>query len=321
MRYAAMPCAALLALIAVPCLAAQIYPDRPLRIIVTVPAAGSVDGVTRAMGQKLAEKLGVPVVVDNRAGGTGTIAMNMVAQSAPDGYTVLSASNSMVLTGVLGKVPYDIRRAFDPVVQMTSGAYVVTVTPALPAASLQELIAYVKSRPGTIAYGSPGVGSVIHLSTEQFNFAAGGLRMVHVPYKGNSYAIVDLIAGRIDVLLAAAGVATHIRIGRLRALAVTSRQRVQAFPELPTLAEAGLPGIVLENAYGLYAPAGVQPAILRVLNREVSIAMNSAEARDRVMVDGAEPTSPHTPAQFKASFMSQYEQWERFIRRSGIRIE
>lgn len=321
MRHRATRLAALLAFVAVPCVAAQDYPIKPLRIIVTVPAAGSVDGVTRAMGQKLSEKIGVPVVVDNRAGGTGTIAMNMVTQAAPDGYTVLSASNSMVLTGVLRKVPYDIRKAFDPVVQMTSGAYVVTINPALRATSLQDLIAYARSKPGAVTYGSPGIGSVIHLSTEQLNFAAGGIRMVHVPYKGNSFAIVDLIAGRIDVLLAAAGVATHIKSGRLRALAVTSRRRAQAFPDLPTLAEAGLPGIVLENAYGLYAPAGVQPAVLRALNREVSIAMNSAEARERVAADGAEPTPPHTPAEFKASFVSQYDQWDRFIRTSGIRIE
>jgi tripartite-type tricarboxylate transporter receptor subunit TctC len=300
---------------------ASTYPNKPLRIIVTVPAGGSVDGVTRAMGQKLSEKVGVPVVVDNRAGGTGAVAMNLTRQSAPDGHTVMSASNSMVVTGVLGKVPYDIRTALEPVVQMTSGAYVVTINPTLSVASLKDLIALAKAKPDSLSYGTPGIGSIIHLSTEQLAYTAGGLRMVHVPYKGNSFAIVDLIAGRLDVLLAAAGVATHIRSGKLKALAVTSRRRTQAFPELPTLAEAGLPGVVLENAYGLYAPAGVRPDIVAALNREVTIAMNSPEARARVTADGAEPTPPHTPAEFKASYLQQYEQWERIIKSSGIKLE
>lgn len=297
------------------------YPSKPLRIIVTVPAGGSVDSVTRAMAQKMSERVGTPVIVDNRVGGTGTIAMNITAQAAPDGYTVLSASNSMVVTGVLKKVPYDIRKAFDPVVQMTSGAYVVTVSPALPVSSVKELIAYAKAKPGALSYGTPGIGSVIHLSTELFNVTAGGLRMVHVPYKGNSFAIIDLIAGRIEMLLAAAGVAPHIKSGKLRALAVTSRRRMQAFPDLPTLPEAGVPGLILENAYGLYAPAGVRPAILLALNREVSLAMNAPEAREKIAADGAEPTPPHSPAEFKASFVSQYEQWDKFVRTSGIRLE
>jgi len=288
---------------------------------VTVPAGGSVDSVTRAMAQKFSERTGVNVIVDNRVGGTGTIAMNITRQSAPDGYTVLSASNSIVVTGVLGKVPYDLRTAFDPVVQMTSGGYVVTTSPALPVTSMKELVAYAKAKPGALSYGTPGIGSVIHLGTEQLNFAAGGLRMVHVPYKGNSFAIVDLIAGRIDVLLAAAGVATHIKSGRLRALAVTSRRRTQAFPDVPTLAEAGVAGLVLENAYGLYAPAGVRPDIRLALNREVSLAMNSAEAREKVTADGAEPTPPHAPAEFKARFLDQYEELSRFIRTSGIKLE
>ena len=186
------------------------YPTRPLRIIVTVPAGGSVDRVTRAMAQKMSERVGTPVIVDNRVGGTGTIAMNITAQSAPHGYTVLSASNSMVVTGVLKKVPYDICKAFEPVVQMTSGAYVITVHPALPVKSVQELIAYAKAKPGALSYGTPGIGSIIHLSTELFNSAAGNLPMVHVPYKGNSFAIFDLMAGRIEVLLAAAGMLARL---------------------------------------------------------------------------------------------------------------
>lgn len=297
------------------------YPVRPLRIIVTVPAGGGVDSATRAMAQKMSERTGVNVIVDNRVGGTGTIAMNITRQSAPDGYTVLSSSNSMVVTGVLGKVPYDIRTAFDPVVQMTSSAYVVTTNPLLNVSSIKELIALARAKPGALSYGTPGMGSIVHLGTEQFALAAGGLRLVHVPYKGNGFAIIDLLAGRIEVIFAAAGVATHIKNGRLKALAVTSRRRMQAFPDLPTVSESGVSGFVMENAYGLYAPAGVRPEIRLALNKEVSLAINSPEAKDRIATDGAEPAAPHTPAQFKAQFLEQYEQLSKFIRTSGIKVE
>jgi tripartite-type tricarboxylate transporter receptor subunit TctC len=297
------------------------YPNRPIRIVVTVPAGGSVDSVTRAMAQKMSEEARVPVIVDNRVGGTGTIAMNITAQAPNDGYTVLSASNSMVVTGVLKKVPYDIRKAFEPVAQMTSSAYVITVPPTLPVASVKELIAYAKARPDALSYGTPGVGSIIHLSTELFNFRAGGLRMVHVPYKGNSIAIVDLIAGRIQLLFAAAGVAPHLKSGKLKALAVTGRRRIEAFPDLPTLQEAGLTGLVLDNVYGIYAPAGVPPQIVRALNRRVTAAINTPEVKERVAVDGLEATSPHPPADFKASFLAQFEQWDQFMRNASVKLD
>jgi tripartite-type tricarboxylate transporter receptor subunit TctC len=297
------------------------YPNRPIRIVVMVPAGGSVDSVTRAMSQAMSQRIGVSMVVDNRAGGTGTIALNIVKQSAADGYTLLSAGNTIIVTGALGKVPFDIRTALEPVVQMTSSAYVVTINAALPVSSMKELAGYAKSKPDALSYGSPGIASIIHLGTAQIALAMGQLRMVHVPYKGNSFAIVDLLAGRIDVLLAAAGVAGHIKSGKLRALAVTSRNRLKAFPDLPTLAQAGVPGVILENAYGLYAPSGIPPSVVAMLNREVTQAMNSAEAREKVSVDGAEPAPPHAASEFKASFMAQYEQWERFIKTSNIALE
>lgn len=298
------------------------YQTKPLRIIVTVPAGGSVDSATRAMALKLSERQGVTVVVDNRPGGTGSIAMNLTAQSAPDGHTLMSASNSMLVTGVLKKVPYDIRTAFDPVVQMTAGAYVLVVTPSLPVHSLKELIAYAKAKPGALKFGSPGIASIIHLSTEILNHTAGRLDMVHVPYKGNSTAIIDLISGRIQVLVAAGvGVAPHIRSGKLRGIAVTSQTRMSAVPDLLTLAESGLPGLILDNMYGLYAPAGVQAAVLSALNQQVSRVMNTPEMRDKLAADGAEPAPPHTLADFKATVMRQIDQWEKFITTSGIKLE
>ena len=298
------------------------FHTKPLRIIVTVPAGGSVDSATRAMTLKLSERHGVIVVVDNRPGGTGAIAMNLTAQAAPDGHTLMSASNSMLVTGVLKKVPYDSRTAFEPVVQMTAGAYVLVATPSLPVHNVKELIAYAKAKPGALKFGSPGIASIIHLSTEILNHTAGRLDMVHVPYKGNSMAIVDLIAGRLQVLVAAGvGVAPHIRSGKLRGIAVTSQTRMPAAPELPTLAESGLPGLILDNMCGLYAPAGVPPTVVSSLNRQISRVMNTPEMRDKLAADGAEPAPPHTPAEFKTAVIRQINQWDKFITTSGIKLD
>ena len=298
------------------------FQTKPLRIIVTVPAGGSVDNATRAMAIRFTEKHRINVVVDNRPGGTGAIAMNLTAQSAADGHTLMSASNSMLVTGVLKKVPYDIRKTFDPVVQMTTGAYVVTVTAALPVQSLKELIAYAKTKPGVIKFGSPGIGSIIHLSTEILGYTAGRLDMVHVPYRGNSFAIVDLLSSRIQLLVAAGvGVAPHIRSGRLRGIVVTGQTRMAAVPDVPTLAEAGMRGLILDNMYGLYAPAGVVPTTLAALNREVGLVMNTPEMREKLASDGAEPAPPQTPGQFSIAVNQQYYQWERFINTSGVKLE
>ena len=298
------------------------YRAKPLRIIVTVPAGGSVDSATRAMGLKLSEKHGVTVVVDNRPGGTGTLAMNLTAQAAPDGHTLMSASNSMLVTGVLKKVPYDISKAFDPVVQLTAGAYVLVVTASLPVHNLRELIAHARVRPRALSFGSPGIGSIIHLSTEILNHTAGRLEMVHVPYKGNSYAIVDLISGRLQVLVAAGvGVAQHVKSGKLRGIAVTGGTRMLALPEVPTLAESGMPGLILDNMYGLYAPAGVSAAVAAALNSEIVAVMNTPEMRDKLAADGAEPAPPQTPQVFRAAVNRQIQQWDQFIRTSGIKLE
>lgn len=295
---------------------------KPLRIIVTVPAGGSVDNATRAMSLRLSERHGFTVIIDNRPGGTGTIAMNLTQQAAPDGHTLMSASNSMLVTGVLKKVPYDIRKAFEPVVQMTASAYVLVAHPALPAQNLKELIALARAKPGTLKFGSPGIGSIIHLSTEILGYTAGKLDIVHVPYKGNGMATVDLLSGRLQFLVSAGvGVAPHIRTGRLRALAVTGPQRMSALPDTPTLAEPGMPGLILDNMYGLYAPAGIPAPMRAWIHQEVSNVMHLPEMRDKLAADGAEPAPRHTPAAFKASVLAQYEQWEKFIRTSGVQME
>lgn len=274
------------------------------------------------MANKLSEKHGVTVVIDNRPGATGAIAMNLTAQAAPDGHTLMSASNSMLVTGVLKKVPYDIRKAFDPVVQMTAGAYVLVVHPQLPVQSLKDLIAYAKAKPGALKFGSPGIASIIHLSTEILNHSAGKLEMVHVPYKGNGMAIVDLISGRLQVLVASGvGVVTHVRNGRLRAIAVTGTSRMAALPDAPTLAESGMPGLILDNMYGLYAPAGVPLPVQTALSREISLVMNTSEMRDKLAADGLEPAPPLSPAAFRDAVNRQITQWDKFIHTSSIRLD
>ena len=240
-----------------------------------------------------------------------------MASNSPD----LSRA-SMLVTGVLKKVPYDIRKAFDPVVQMTAGAYVLVVHPSLPVHNLKDLIAHARAKPGALKFGSPGIASIIHLSTEILNHSAGKLDMVHVPYKGNGMAIVDLISGRLQVLVAAGvGVAPHIRAGKLRAIAVTGPARMPAVPEVPTLAESGMPGLILDNMYGLYAPAGVVPAVLAALNREVSLVMNTPDMRDKLAADGAEPALAHTVAAFRHTVNQQITQWDGFIRTSGVKLD
>jgi tripartite-type tricarboxylate transporter receptor subunit TctC len=295
------------------------YPNKSIRAIVGSSPGGGSDIVTRAMAQKLSERLGRPVVVDNRAGGNGVIAMNIVAQSAPDGYTILSAGNLLVLNGAFRKVAYDIRTAFDPVVQTSSQPYLLLVNPTLPAKSLKELIAYAKSKPGALSYGSSGAGSVNHLGSELMKSMAG-IDLVHVPYKGNNPVLIDLISGQIQVGFAN-GISSgpHVRSGKLKAIAVASLQRMLSFPDLPTMSESGLPGFELSNSYGLFAPGGTPPAVLRALNEEVGQIMNSPEMKERLVADGAEPTPVLSPPATRERFVNEITKWEKFIKASGIK--
>ena len=298
------------------------FQSKPLRIIVAVPAGGSVDNATRAMAQLLSESNKINVIIDNRPGGTGTIAMNLAAQAPADGHTLLSASNSILITGALKKVPYDLMKAFEPVVQMTSSAYVLVVSSSLAVQSLKELIAMAKNQPNQLKFGSPGVGSIIHLSTEILNHKAGSILMTHIPFKGNSYAVIDLISGRLDVLLSAGvSVAQHVQSSKLRALAVTGQTRMNLFKDVPTLSQAGLPGLILDNLYGLYAPSGVSADTLASLNREIQLIMNQPSMRVRLANDGAEPAPPRTSAQFKIFIQEQFNQWQQFIQKAGLHIE
>jgi len=296
------------------------YPDKPVRILVGASAGGGTDLVARMLTQRLAERWNTNIIVDNRAGGAGIIAMNTVARAPADGYTAIISGNSFIMVGARRSVPYDIRATFDAVVQLTSQPYLVLVNSALPVRSVQELVAYVKQKPEGLNYGSSGTGSVIHLGVE-FLGAMAGIKLTHVPYKGIGPAVNDAAAGHIQMLfangIAAAGA---MKSGRLKALAVTSKDRTQLFPNLPTVAESGLPGFELENMYGLYTPAGVPVAILARFNRDLSRIVNSPEIREKLSVDGAESAPPHTPAEFRARYLREIDKWEKFMKASGIKL-
>lgn len=297
------------------------YPNKPIRIIVGSASGGGADIISRAVAQKLADLWGRSVIVDNRPGGGGVVAIELLARAAPDGYTLFGGASLIVTATPLKKVPFDTRKVLAPIVQMTSVPYLMVSPPSLPANSVKELIAYAKSRPGALSYGSAGIGSIAHLGTELFSYMAGGLDMVHVPYKGFGQAFTDLMGSQIQILFSSGiGAAPYLKSGRLKAIGVTSLRRLQNFPDVPTVAESGVPGFELDNMHGLYAPAGVPPAILFALNREVGQFMNTPEMKRRLAADGAEAAPPNSPAEFKRVFAKQIEMWERFIRTSGIKI-
>ena len=290
------------------------YPSKPVRIIVSSAPGGGQDVTTRPIAQKLSESLGVSVVVDNRGGASGIIAMDVTRQAAPDGYTLLVGATSMILMGVTKKVPYDIRTVFDPVVQMTSQPYLLVVHPSMPVSTPQEFIAYAKTRPGTLTYGTSGPGSLHNLGMELFQ-SITGTKLIHVPYKGSGPALVDLLAGQIQLMFTSTTSAGgHVKSGKLKAIAVTSRERVVVYPELPTLSETVAPGYELGNNYCLFAPAGTPKAVLALLNREVSRIVNSGDVKDKFAADGAQPAPPASVDEFRRTYHREVSKWEQFTR-------
>ncbi len=297
------------------------YPARPVRILVGSSIGGGVDLAIRPVANKLSERWGRQVIVENRDGASGAIAMEITAKATPDGYTLFVAGTTMILTGAQKKVPFDIRTAYAPVVRMTTQPYLLLVNPTLPLNSVKDLIAYAKSKPGVISYGTAGIGSTTHIGTELLKSMVG-IDIVNVPYKGNAQAIVDLMAGRIQMMFAS-GVAAgpQVKSGKVKALAIASRQRMQAFPDLPTIADSGVPGYELGNSFGLYAPAGTPSPILVAINREVSQFMNSAEMKSKLALDATEAAPPRSPAQFKTEFVSEVNKWEQFFKTSGLKFD
>lgn len=299
----------------------QGYPGKPIRVLVGSSPGGGTDIMARLVGRKLGESWGASVIIENRPGASGAVAMGILARSAPDGYTISISGNSLILTGAQGKVPFDIRTALDAVGQLTTQPYLMVVHPSLPVTSVKELIALARKQPGALNYGSSGAGSVIHLGTELL-CAMAGIRMVHVAYKGVSPALIDTMTGQIQLLLSnGIAAAPHLRSGKLRAIAVTTAQPTALFPGLPTVAGSGIPGYELSNMYAVYAPSGLPPAILSALHREFGRIMNAPEMRKRLAADGAEPAASMSQAQFKDLYLAEINKWVEFIRKSGVKVD
>jgi tripartite-type tricarboxylate transporter receptor subunit TctC len=296
------------------------YPKKPIRIVVGIAPGGGLDTMTRLGAQKLSERWGKSVIVDNRPGGGTVVGMELVAQSPPDGYTLLGGSDTLMLNGVLKRAAYDVRKAFIPIVQLTTQPYVLVVTPSLPVTSVKELIAYAKSKPGALSYGSQGLGTTGHVGWERFKFMAG-VDILHVPYKGAAPAVIDVLSGQIQMTFSntvTSGV--HLKSGKLRGLAITSSRRGHVFPDMPTVSESGVPGFELSNSYAYFAPAGTPRGIIRAINAVVSQGMNSPETRRLLSADGSEPIPPSTPEEFKARFEREYAELEKLIKAADINI-
>ena len=305
----------------VPLVHAQSYPARPVRILVGIPPGGGVDVLARAVAYKLSERWGQSVIVDNRTGAGGAIAMELVAQASADGYTLLAGSTGTIATAsVLKKVAFDTRRAYAPVIEMNSQPYLLVVGPSLKVNSVKELIAIAKSRPGALNYASTGVGSGSHLGMELFKYMAG-VDIVHVPYKGLVAAMIDVTGGQIQLALGAAlTLSPFVKNGRIKALATGGSRRSQAYPDLPTVADSGLPGFERSNSYAVFAPAATAPAIVQALNREISRILTLPDVQEKFAADGAEPAMPNTPAQFKDAYSKEVAKWEKFFKATGIKI-
>jgi len=297
------------------------YPAKTVRIMVGTSPGGGVDAITRAVAQKLTESWGTSFVVENRTGAGGALAVTLLVQSAPDGYTLYGGGSQVVTATPLKKVPFDTRVVLAPVAQFTSSYYFLLVHPSLPVRNVKELIALAKRRPGALNYGSAGTGSASHLGGELFK-SRTGIDLLHIPYKGNGQALIDLVAGQTQMMFTSTiSGSPHVKSGRARGIAVTSLKRVPAYPDVPTVAESGVPGFELDNMYGLYAPAGIPAPILHALNAEVGRIMHSPEVTKRVMADGAEVAPPNTAPQFKERFAKELEMWDEFIKKSGIKVE
>jgi len=299
---------------------AQAYPARSIRIIVALAPGGGVDTTARIVGQKLTDAWGQQVLIENRPGAGGTIAAEAVARAAPDGYTVLVTSSGHASSASLYKLSYDAVADFAPVTVIVVAPSVLVVHPSVPVRSVKELIAFAKARPNELLFGSSGNGSPAHMGLELLKLTTG-IRMVHVPYKGTAPSITDLVAGRISAT-ASSVVSTmpHVNAGRLRALAVTSAKRSLGVPELPTVAEAGIPGFGNDVWYGLLAPAATPRNIVVRLSEGISSAISQPDVRERMLAGGLEPLG-NTPDEFAAYLRAEVAKWSKVIREAGIRAD
>ncbi len=301
---------------------AQAYPERAVRLIVPFPAGGTVDAVARGIAQKLSEALRQAVVVENRAGGAGSIGSEAVARAAPDGYVLLmgTASTHGSNPAVQKALPYDALRDFAPVILVASTPYILVVHPAVQANTAAELVALARAQPGRLNYGSYGAGSSNHLATELFR-ALAGVDVVHVPYKGGAPAMADLLAGQVQMMFDVFTTSgPQVRSGKLRLLGVGAARRSSLAPDVPTLAEAGVPGFEAGTFFGLFAPAATPRQVVLRLNDETNRALLAPEMRERLLAAGAEPGGG-SPEQLGQAVAAEVAKWTRLVRERNLRFD
>lgn len=301
---------------------AQDFPTRPVRLVTPFPAASITDILARPIAQRLSEVWKQPVVVDNRVGAGGIVGAAAVASAAPDGYTLLVGSNgtNAINASLYSRLPYDAVKSFVPVTQVSTSNLVLVVHPSVEANSVSELIALAKSKPGQLSFGSGGSGTTPHLAGELFNTMAG-VQLLHVPYKGSPQSVLDLVAGRIQVIFAnSASVLPQVRSGKLRVLGVTSPQRDPTLPEVPTIAEAGLPGFAVEVWTGIFAPAGTPSQLVDKLNQQIRAVLANEELVREFGKVGLTVKSS-TPQTFAAYVQEETVKWAKVVKASGAKAD
>jgi tripartite-type tricarboxylate transporter receptor subunit TctC len=298
------------------------YPMRPIRVIVPYPAGGAADVVARIMAKHLSDQLGQQVFIDNRGGAGGTIGTEAAARSTPDGYSLVfhSISSAVLNKFLYTRVKLDVNTSFAPISQIGTVSQILAINAMVPAQNLREFIALAKANPGKYHYGSSGLGAIMHLGGELFSFLTES-KVVHVPYRGEAPAMVDLFAGRIQFVVASVpAVLSHIRSGELRALCVSADHRLTLLPDVPTAAEAGLPGYQTYNWYALFAPLGTPEPIIKILNDAVVSALATAEARKRFEEIGVEPVVS-SPSALSLELKRQADFWGPLIERAGVTLD
>ncbi len=315
-----MAAASLVLALASPAFAQSDYPNRPVRLIIPFPPGGSNDVVGRMIGDQLSKQLGKQVVIDNRGGAGGVIGTELAGKAAPDGYTLLVISLAHAVNPWLYKLPYDPIKDFAPIGVMGSGPNVVAVNPSLPVNSIKELVALAKSKPGDLQYASAGIGSFQHLGGELFKLEAG-VDMLHVPFKGGGPSMIDVIGGHTKVVFSSLVQTTpHIKTGKLRAIGVGSKERSKVLPDVPSVAEAGVPTYEAVNWWGIVAPAGTPKPIIDKLHAALTASQDSAEVEKQFAAEGAVVVKK-SPTEFGAFMESEMKKWELVVKKGNIKAE
>ena len=299
----------------------QVWPTKPIRMLVGFPAGGPTDVVARIVSEKASQQMGQQVVVDNRPGAAGNIAVEILTRAAGDGHTLLYSSNAIAVSpGLYSKLPYDPLKDITPVTEIGAGCLIFIVHPTLPIKSAAEFITYAKARPGQMNFASSGTGTSTHLAPVMFSQRVG-ITTQHIPYKGTAPSLVDMIGGRVQFMMGAVLTAVpHVREGRLRALAVTGKKRIASLPDLRTLDEGELPGFVVTTWQGLFAPANVPPATLARVNAEFVKAIKSPELRPKIEQQDMEPTAPGH-VEFNAMYRAELARWSKVAKDAGLKAD